>query len=411
MRLDWLAEDELPITPVTPQAQPWKLLVVDDDDEVHRVTELALRNFRYEGRAVEVIRALTGEQARALAREHHDLAVIFLDVVMETEDAGLKVIDYIRNQLNNRLVRIIVRTGQAGRAPEIDVVARYDINGYREKTEMTSDKLMSQLYTSLSSYRDLLALSSEMRRREEADNKLLQQYAQLQAAHRRLQSFARAASHDLQEPLRKIGLWTDKLTGALQVEPGSKVEEAAGKLIGYSARISDLIDGLRQSYQLETQETAISTVQLNALFDQVLAAVNKKHEAVELQTEVDELGSIQGDADSLLLLFSTLIEEVALNNPEQKTAQVRIETCPAHEDDALCIHIFCQGQGIEPGELAKMFEPYSRAVINGVPSTGIGLYLCKRIVDANAGSIEVQSEAGLGTEITVRLPVASQVSV
>src|SRR6202008_2823276 len=94
-------------------------------------------------------------EGRALLKNDPNIAVILLDVVMETDDAGLRLVDYIRTQLKNETVRIILRTGQPGQAPERRVIVDYDINDYKAKTELTADKLFTSLTAALRSYQQL----------------------------------------------------------------------------------------------------------------------------------------------------------------------------------------------------------------------------------------------------------------
>ena len=140
------------------QLGAWKVLVVDDEPEVHAVTKLALSDFVLNGKTLEFISAYSGEEAKKLFREHDDIAVVLLDVVMETDDAGLKVADYVRNDLDNHFTRIILRTGQPGQAPEKDVIINYDINDYKSKTELTAQKLFTVIIAALRSYRDIIVI-------------------------------------------------------------------------------------------------------------------------------------------------------------------------------------------------------------------------------------------------------------
>ncbi len=133
----------------------WKLLVVDDEAEVHNVTRMVLGDLVFENRSLEFLNAYSGEEARELLKAHDDIAVILLDVVMETNQAGLGLVRYIRGELGNGLIRIILRTGQPGQAPERDVITDYDINDYKHKTELTSQKLMTTVISAIRSYRDL----------------------------------------------------------------------------------------------------------------------------------------------------------------------------------------------------------------------------------------------------------------
>ena len=136
----------------------WVILIVDDEEGVHSVSELALGNMRFDGKGMDFLHAYSGAEAREILADRKDVAVILLDVVMETEHEGLEVADYIRNQLDNHRVRIVLRTGQPGQAPEEEAVVRYDINDYKEKTELTYRKLFSTVYTALRSYRDIMTL-------------------------------------------------------------------------------------------------------------------------------------------------------------------------------------------------------------------------------------------------------------
>jgi len=142
---------------------PWTLLIVDDEEEVHAVTKLALDDFAFAGRGLRFLHARSAQEARALLAQHADIALVLLDVVMETEHAGLDVVQFVRNTLHNRFTRIILRTGQPGQAPELEVITRYDINGYKHKTELTRERLYTAVYTSLSTYRDLIALDANRR--------------------------------------------------------------------------------------------------------------------------------------------------------------------------------------------------------------------------------------------------------
>ena len=136
----------------------WKVLIVDDEPEVHRITKMTLAQFRFDDKPIEFLHAYTGHEAQAIVANEPDIALILLDVVMETDNAGLDVVRYVRTELGNQQIRIVLRTGQPGQAPEDDVVANYDINDYKDKTELTSQKLRTLIRASLRSYRDICSL-------------------------------------------------------------------------------------------------------------------------------------------------------------------------------------------------------------------------------------------------------------
>lgn len=131
---------------------PWKIIIADDHEEIHSVTKLVLDDFSFEGRGLQILSAYSGKETKALVEAHPDIAFILLDVVMETDDAGLDVIRYIREELNNNVVQIVLNTGQPGQAPEHEVITRYHINDYKSKTEFSSRKLLTSITASLRAY-------------------------------------------------------------------------------------------------------------------------------------------------------------------------------------------------------------------------------------------------------------------
>lgn len=143
--------------------QGWKVLIVDDEQGVHDVTNLALKHFRFQNRGVEFLHAYSAEQGKQIFLEHDDIAVAFIDVVMESEHAGLELVEHVRSEIKNSNVRLILRTGQPGAAPESKVIENYDINDYKDKTELTKQKLTTSLFTALRSYRDIMRLEQSSR--------------------------------------------------------------------------------------------------------------------------------------------------------------------------------------------------------------------------------------------------------
>ncbi|MGB7443740.1 MAG: adenylate/guanylate cyclase domain-containing protein [Coleofasciculaceae cyanobacterium] len=151
--------NELPLS----RGDSWKILIVDDESEIHNITNLVLNDFSFEGKSLTFISAYSGQEAKELLKKHPDTALILLDVVMETDDAGLEVVKYIRDVLDNLLVRIILRTGQPGQAPEDVVIINYDINDYKAKTELTTRKLFTAIVTALRAFRALTKLEESRR--------------------------------------------------------------------------------------------------------------------------------------------------------------------------------------------------------------------------------------------------------
>ncbi|HNH36035.1 MAG TPA: EAL domain-containing protein [Rhodocyclaceae bacterium] len=151
--------DEAPAQPETPTGPPWQILIVDDDRQVHDATVFALADVTVHERPLAFLHAYNGTEARRILGATRDVAVILLDVVMEEEHTGLRMVEVIREELGLAETRIILRTGQPGYAPELDAIRDYDINDYRTKSELTRTRLVTSLITAIRSFEQIRTIS------------------------------------------------------------------------------------------------------------------------------------------------------------------------------------------------------------------------------------------------------------
>jgi response regulator RpfG family c-di-GMP phosphodiesterase len=234
------------------QAEPWNVLIVDDEPAVHEVTRLVLGNFRFEDRPLKFHNAYSAAQARELLRSVPDLAVVLLDVVMESDQAGLELIKFIRSELDNHFVRIVLRTGQPGQAPEHEVITNYDINDYKDKTELTAQKLRTMMYSTLRAYRDVMQIE---RNRQGLERVI--------AASAHVFSFQK--SHEFASAvLEQLGNVVGLARGALYCKPVERKPEAGEELLvaaatgDYSSFVNQpvdvalpkrIVDSVRRAYE------------------------------------------------------------------------------------------------------------------------------------------------------------------
>jgi response regulator RpfG family c-di-GMP phosphodiesterase len=151
------------LSSAAPKLAPWKVLLVDDEPDIHDITKLTLSRFRLDGRALTFLHAHSGAEAKEVLARETDIALVFLDVVMEREDSGLEVARWMRQDLDNQFTRIVLRTGQPGQAPEERVIVDYDINDYKEKTELDRTKLFTTTFAALRAYRDIMKVEEARR--------------------------------------------------------------------------------------------------------------------------------------------------------------------------------------------------------------------------------------------------------
>ena len=226
---DFLIDDTLDFEDEdTPQPgdRLWPILIVDDEPTIHEVTRFALNEMVFEGRKLDFISAFSGQEAREILSKRNDITLVLLDVVMESDTEGLQVARWIREELDNQLIRIILRTGQPGQAPERSVIMDYDINDYKDKSELTAQKLYSCVVTGIRSFRDISALYQNrigLRRVIEASSNIFQE--------RYLREFATGALQQLTALLHleaNAALVATSSLAAIETNRNMKVIAAAG---------------------------------------------------------------------------------------------------------------------------------------------------------------------------------------
>jgi len=168
-------------------SKPWEVLVIDDDESIHDVTKLILTNYEFEGRKLNLTHGYSAAEAKSILQNKNDFAVLLLDVVMETDHAGLDLVDYIRHDLKNLFLRIVLRTGQAGEAPELSVITDYDINDYKEKSDFTSQKMRSCITAAIRGYRDIATIHELATIRQKLQEQVSSRNEELEVTNNKLQ--------------------------------------------------------------------------------------------------------------------------------------------------------------------------------------------------------------------------------
>ncbi len=157
------ADDEIECDNETTHSDKvWRILVIDDDESVHQVTKLVLADAEIENRRLDIVSAFSSVQAKEILSKDDSFCMAFVDVVMETDHAGLELVEWIRKEHKNQVIRLVLRTGQAGTAPEAKVIKDFDINDYKEKTDFTANKMITTVYASIRAYRDIMTIQRSL---------------------------------------------------------------------------------------------------------------------------------------------------------------------------------------------------------------------------------------------------------
>ena len=175
----------------------WRALLIDDEPDVHEITRIALKGFTFDGKKLELVSAYSAEQAREILKHDQNFSTAIIDVVMETEEAGLDLVRFIREEMGLAHIRLVVRTGQPGKAPEQQVIKNFDIDDYREKTDLTSSKMYTMFRSSIKSYCDILTIE---RSRIELDKRVKERTKELHKANEKLE----VTISDLQKALKSV---------------------------------------------------------------------------------------------------------------------------------------------------------------------------------------------------------------
>ena len=380
------------------------VLVVDDDETVIQVTRLVLSRFRFDNHALELICAASGREAIEVLSNRDDIAIVLLDVVMESDHSGFEVVSFIRNKLHNYITRILLRTGQPGLAPERQVINDYDINDYIAKTEATTDRLNLSMTNALRSYRDILRAEYLTHRVVSAE---LEQQQALQASQAK-SAFLAHMSHEIRTPLNGIIGMADILadTDLNNEQQGylDDIHNSGRALLGIVNDVLDLSKIEAGKLELEPRNFKLLDLiqEVNSMFHAPM--MNKLIQFDQLIAEsVPE--SLFADSIRLQQLIMNLLGNALKFTASGGRIGLSIELDDSVSDFLegslpLRITVSDSGIGIDESRLAKIFDAYQQAESHTsriYGGTGLGLSLCRQITHLMGGDIGVTSKLGEGS--------------
>jgi signal transduction histidine kinase len=364
--------------------EKWNVLVVDDEKVVHDMTDIVLNGFSLDKKKLNLISAYSAVQAKKILSENSDIALVLLDVVMESDDAGLEVVKYIREELKNKDIRIIIRTGQAGIASEEKIVLEYDINDFKEKTELTNIKLFTTINSALKAYRDIQNVRELERKIYEQELKQNEEQKITEAKDAFLVLF----SHELKTPLNAIINFSKYLYK--HVEAGSinniPIEKKAKLLKQIELSASQMLEDITSILELrKIKSTKLEYKMNNSNLEEMLNEVIHKHEvlaeeynvSISLSYHCDE-SKILSDEYRLKQIFANVIS----NAIKYSKGLVHIEVNSL--EDKYLVTVEDNGLGIKDVDKEKAFELFEQLdediSTRNKKGTGVGLnfvkYLC-----------------------------------
>jgi signal transduction histidine kinase/AraC-like DNA-binding protein len=399
----------------------WKVMVVDDEEDIHSVTRIALKSFSYRDRGIEFIHSHSAEESKPLLRENPDIAVILLDVVMETNTAGLDLVKFIRDEVHLKYTQIILRTGYPGYAPEREVIVTYEINDYKTKTELTAFKLFTLVLASLRAYDSVTELE---RMRLGLEDKVKERTAELEQKNLQIMEmdqmktrFFSNVSHEFRTPLTLIiGPLEDILSKEGLTEKNrvtmERMHRNAVRLLGLINQLLDLSKLDAGSMKLEMGESDILRFS-RLIISSFQPLADRKN--IHYDADIPEKAYITYfDSDKLEKILTNLLSNAFKYTPDdgKVDCQIKIESRGMNKNqDFLSIRISDTGPGI-PAELVdKIFDRFYQVEgswQHGSGGTGIGLSLTRELVGLQHGQIKVESAEGEGSSFTIVIPLGKE---
>jgi signal transduction histidine kinase len=257
------------------------------------------------------------------------------------------------------------------------------------------------------------ALQQRERERDEAEDAIRAYAADLERSNRDLQQFAYVASHDIQEPLRKMQIFADLLNRRYRLDLDERGRDYLERVQAAAARMQQLLNDLLAYSRLTTRARPFSRVDLNVVLQEVLADLDMQIELSDASVQVEPLPSVDADASQMRQLFGNLVGNAIKFRREDQALQIRVfsldgtdENCRDVTQNRVCqVHISDNGIGFDEKYLDRIFLPFERLHARGeYEGMGMGLTICRRIVEHHHGNITAHSEPGRGSTFIVTLP-------
>ena len=397
--------------------QEWKVMVVDDEEDVHSVTRMALKGFSYKNRDIHFLHTYSAKESKKILKEHPDIALIFLDVVMESNDAGLELVRYIRNDLNNKLTQIILRTGYPGQAPEREVITEYEINDYKTKTELTTFKLFTVTLAGLRAYNTVRNLEYL---RLTLEDKVKQRTAELEKKNLQIMEmdemktrFFANISHEFRSPLTLILGTVEEMLMGDSLE--GKQRDYLEMLYRNAYRILGLVNQLLDLSKIDAGKLKINLIEFDIL--KVLRRIARSYaplaerKKIRYQVNIPEgKETCYFDADKLEKILGNLLANALKFTPEKGEVNLGIKLVRNKKNNALNLlemEVSDTGPGIPSHLLTRIFDrfyQFENPSGNTNEGTGIGLSLVKELIELQHGDIHVKSEQKKGSRFIVQFP-------
>ncbi|KZN57106.1 ATP-binding protein [Pseudoalteromonas luteoviolacea] len=420
-----------------PKKAPWKILLVDDEPEIHQVTKMALSRFTYDDRALEFYHAYSKAQAIEMLQEIEGISVILLDVIMESDTAGLDCVREVRHTLNNKDVRIILRTGQPSTIPEHEVMLKYDINDYKNKVDLTKSRLYIVMTSALRAFEDITRKASLISALKDLNDNLeervVERTSELQLANLELIQAKQQIIAQQQSLLQ-----SEKMASVGQLAAGvaHEINNPLGAIKCNFDVLSDYIRNFKVSLaRLDTSDVDLDVAEITEILDDTrvdLSRIEKIVNALSIFNGLSGEKSTEIDLEKVIEQYTAGLKlPLSVNFVLEKGACWEVSCCPGqivqivgilHKNAVeagsdvneielevtssqrnIRLLVKDKGEGIEISNLHRIFDPFYTTKPIG-QNLGLGLTIALVLTKHHNGEIKVESNVGLGSSFEVCIP-------
>lgn len=394
----------------------WNVLIVDDEVNVHEMTGLVLNEFVYANKNLSFTSAYSAKEAISILKNNQSFHLVLLDIIMENSLAGLEVVEYIRKTLHNRLIRIIIRSGESGEFNQRYIVDNYDINDYRAKAELTMDQFYTSIRTALvqveqfeelnSTKNELIELNTDLQIQIDEAVKVQKQVNCEEFQHNRItqmNELLNMLAHQWRQPLSRIAtvVANMKLHIALETYDINSMGHELDKVDSHIQELSDTINSFRKLYKIDDghrinniDKSLLETIELMKPLlddDSITLSVDIPFELPSISTEIAQV-------------FLNLIKNAYEEFISRETKNPHLSIAVYYQENRLFIDFKDNAGGIENEILEKVFDPYFSTKLkrHGI---GLGLFSCKTIIEQTCfGSLECFNE-DKGACFRIKIPM------
>ncbi len=404
----------------------WKLLVVDDERDIHAITDIVLTNYSFKNKKVKILNAYSAKEATEILKDNLDVAIVLLDVVMETIDAGFQFVKIIRERFNLPFLRIVLRTGQPGHAPEPEVITKYDINDYHTKTELTHERLITVITAGLRTYDSLITVESYRKNLEllvqertkelvKANEDLIKKNIKIEEQKQELiqinllkDKMFSIIAHDLKGPVGNFKLLIDLIIQSNDWSDEEK-EEILKALQDSAGSTLFLLENLLYWARSQREEIKFNMATINhqSIINEniELLAVSAKNKNIKISTSFIGTPNSYFDRNSI----STVVRNLLSNAIKFTNQDGKIEISAVEMENHIVISVNDNGVGISHESIDKLFNKsiyFSTHGTGNEKGSGLGLSICLEFVQKNGGKIWVESQLEKGSTFYFTLPKA-----